>query len=65
MGFFDDGGCECLLVHPGEPNCRFSTPFEDWCERLGLHPDEPGAWERFEGAFRTPPPAPGAGRGAA
>ena len=66
MGFFSSGGTECLL-DPGEPlRPGLSTSFEDWCERQGIHPEEPEAWDRFERACTlTTPPAPGAGRGAA
>jgi hypothetical protein len=24
-----------------------TTPFEDWCERTGVHPEALGAWEAF------------------
>ena len=25
-----------------------TTPFEDWCEGHGVHPEERGAWELYE-----------------
>ena len=28
--------------------CRLTTPFEDWCESSGVHPEAPLAWERFQ-----------------
>lgn len=26
---------------------RLTTPFEDWCAAVGVHPEAPGAWEYF------------------
>jgi hypothetical protein len=25
-----------------------TTPFEDWCEAHGLHPEDRGAWDLYE-----------------
>lgn len=27
---------------------RMTSPFEDWCEAQGVHPEAFGAWESFE-----------------
>lgn len=26
-----------------------TTPFEEWCAGVDVHPDSPGAWERYVG----------------
>ena len=31
-----------------DESCHLSTPFEDWCELVGTHPEAFGAWERYE-----------------
>lgn len=31
---------------------RLTTPFEDWCEATGTHPEAPGAWEDFTAGRR-------------
>lgn len=33
------------LFVPGSE--RLSTPFEDWCDAVGVHPEAFGAWEGF------------------
>jgi hypothetical protein len=33
-----------------------TTPFEDWCDREGVHPEASDAWDRFERACATTPP---------
>jgi hypothetical protein len=32
---------------------RLTTPFEDWCERHGVHPEESGAWELYSFVTRS------------
>jgi len=36
----------------GEP--PLTTPFEDWCESNGVHPEAWGAWEAFAREQLTP-----------
>ncbi|MCW2842129.1 MAG: hypothetical protein JWN22_45 [Nocardioides sp.] len=31
-----------------ELELSLSTPFERWCESVGLHPEAFGAWESFQ-----------------
>ena len=33
---------------------RLTTPFEDWCESVGLHPEQPGAWELYSQVTSAP-----------
>lgn len=33
------------LFVPGTES--LTTPFEDWCEAAGIHPEAVGAWEHF------------------
>ncbi len=35
-----------------------NTPFEDWCEAEGLHPEHPDAWDLFERSATTAPGTP-------
>ena len=66
MSNFGRGGTDCLLYPDEPPRPGLTTSFEDWCERQGVHPEDPEAWERFERASTTPPPpSPGPGRGRA
>jgi hypothetical protein len=32
---------------------RMTSPFEDWCESQGIHPDTFGAWEAYEATTAT------------
>jgi hypothetical protein len=32
---------------------RLTTPFEDWCERHGVRPEESGAWALYEFVTRS------------
>lgn len=34
-----------FLLIPGAETV--TTPFEDWCESMGVHPEALGAWEMF------------------
>lgn len=46
-----------FLLIPGADTV--TTPFEDWCESTGVHPESFGAWERFcarTAARSTPEP---------
>ena len=66
MSFFSRSGVDCHLFASESADPPLTTPFEDWCEREGVHPEAPGAWEFFERTvLETPPPAPSAGLGAA
>ena len=33
---------------------RMTSPFEDWCETQGIHPDAFGAWESYEATAGAP-----------
>lgn len=46
-----------FLLIPGSE--RVTTPFEDWCDSVGVHPEVFGAWEEFcrlTAATSTPEP---------
>ena len=36
---------------------RMTSPFEDWCESQGIHPDAFGAWESYEATAVEKSPA--------
>ena len=36
---------------------RMTSPFEDWCESQGIHPDAFGAWESYEATVAAASPA--------
>ncbi|GCD90682.1 hypothetical protein [Nocardioides sp. LS1] len=38
---------------------HLTTPFEDWCESQGIHPEAFGAWEGFEAHRSSPTRAAG------
>lgn len=41
---------QARVVREPEPQLdshRLTTPFEDWCERHGVRPEESGAWELY------------------
>lgn len=40
-----------------DPECgddRLTTPFEDWCEARGVHPENPTAWHHYTWATARP-----------
>jgi hypothetical protein len=37
-----------------QPDEPVTTPFEDWCEAHGLHPEDPNAWNSFTWAKAHP-----------
>ncbi|WP_372728604.1 hypothetical protein [Nocardioides sp.] len=43
------------LVSP--PETDLCTPYEAWCEVNGIHPEAPGAWERFSSEQHLRPSA--------
>ena len=47
MSSFGRGGTDCHLYPDEPPHPGLTTSFEYWCERHGIHPEEPEAWERF------------------
>lgn len=66
MSFFSRNRIDCHLSASQSLEPTLTTAFEDWCDREGLHPEAPGAWEHFERTvLTTPPPDPDANRGAA
>ncbi len=36
-----------MVLGNGDGGGSVATPFELWCERNGLWPDDPDAWERY------------------
>ena len=32
---------------------ELATPYELWCEGVGIHPDSPGAWDAYQ-RFSSP-----------
>ena len=42
----------CSRLFPlGLPDDGVTTPFEEWCDQSGLHPEALGAWECFSAAL--------------
>ena len=38
-----------IFDFPHEPTpLTLTTPFEDWCDAVGTHPEHPGAWTLYE-----------------
>lgn len=39
---------------------QLGTPFEQWCESMDLHPDDPRSWPLYEASVGTTSHAPAA-----
>jgi hypothetical protein len=39
------------LFPVGLPEGHVTTPFEEWCDQSGVHPEALGAWECFSAAL--------------
>ena len=35
---------------------QWATPYESWCERLGVHPEAPGAFDHYVATLEQPSP---------
>ena len=48
MSLFASSGANASVSTAVDEPALLTTPFEDWCESSGVHPEAPFAWERFQ-----------------
>jgi len=50
-----------LLISTGDDSdASLSTPFEQWCASMDLHPEDPRAWPMYEASVGATSHAPAA-----
>lgn len=41
-----------ILDDPADEH--WATPYESWCERMGVHPEAPGAFDHYQTSLSVP-----------
>ena len=49
-----------LLSIGDEPDASLSTPFEQWCESMDMHPEDPRSWPLYQASVGAADHAPAA-----